>query len=253
MYVSSDFQAFQFTHMRFSLLSPALLAVFLLIRCAAVPMPAVVVPARGNSLEATLYAGNNGFGVNGLYATKRLTLVDVALQESPISTDSRAYDVGIGQVFIHPVEKTSMMLMITGGYGKYTAYPIVLGATSAIYEVNSDALRLSLYGNWQFERRKGGVIGQLSIFDGKSRQNRINGPSVEQHDFISVGVELIFYSTPGKRRHFLMGAGLGLSTGNRKNSGAGEILKDFNPSPINLFIGYPLAKNPPPSPLPLSQ
>ena len=216
-------------------------------------MPAMVVPDQGNSLEATLYAGNNGFGINALYATKRLTLFNLALQESPILTDSRAYDLGFGQVFKNASGNTSMMLLITVGYGKYQAQPIVLGATGQIYAVNSDALRLSFYGNWQFARKKGGVVGRFSIYDGQSGQERINGASVAIHDFTSIGGEFFLYFTPGKRRHFIMGAGLGLSTGNRGSNNRDEVLKDFNPNPINLFVGYRLAKNPKASPLPLSQ
>jgi len=225
----------------------------LFVRCAAVPMPAMVVPDQGNSVEATVYAGNNGFGINALYATKRLTLFNAAIQRSPILTDSRAYEFGFGQVFTDAIHKTSMMMLITGGYGKYNAQPYVLGGSGQIYEVNSQALRLSFYGNWQFAGRKSGVIGRFSIYDGQSGQKRINGQAVAQHDFTSVGCEFFLYLTPGKRRHFLLGAGLGLSTGNREATGREEILKDFNPSPVNLFLGYRLAKNPKPLPLPLAQ
>ncbi|MEO6759871.1 MAG: hypothetical protein ABIO24_10500 [Saprospiraceae bacterium] len=239
--------------MRFFLPSIALLSTFLLIRCAAVPMPAVIIPERGNSVEATAYLGNNGFGLHALYATKRLSILSAAVQRSTIRTDSRAYEFGIGQVFPDTIHKTSVLLMATGGYGQYTAYPFILGASNQIYAVKSDALRLSLYGNWSFKRR-GGIIGRFSIYSGESEQERVNGAEIKKHDFSSIGFETILYTTPGKQKHFIMGLGLGVST-NGAASGSVDIEKDLQPSPAYLFIGYRLAKDPKPqaSPLPFSQ
>lgn len=219
-----------------------LLTALLFIRCAAVPMPATVIPDQGNSLEATLYAGNNGFGINTLYATKRRTVFNLALQTSPIFAESRAYEFGVGQVVQDSMAKNKAMFMLTYGAGKYIVYPLILGATGQVAIVNSNASRLSFYSNFSLGR-KGGMIARLSGYWGHSSQDRVHVDPIDDHPFSSVGIEALFYRVPGKRKHFVMGVGLGYSTGKADYSGY-SVEKDLSPSPAYLFIGYRLAKNP---------
>ncbi len=229
----------------------ALLPALLFIRCAAVPMPATVIPERGNSLEATVYAGNSGFGLNTLYVTKHRIVFNIALQASPILSESRAYEFGIGKIVQDSLTRKKAMFMITYGYGKYIVYPFILGATGQVAVVNSDAKRLSFYSNFALGQ-KSGVIGRISGYWGRSSQGRVHAPDVAEHSFSSIGIEGLFYLVPGKRKHFVMGLGLGLSTGKADYSGY-NIEKNLNPSPAYLFVGHRFAKNSHPSPLPLSQ
>ncbi len=230
-----------------------LLTALLFIRCAAVPMPATVIPERGNSVEATIYAGNNGLALNALYATKRRTVFNAAFQTSQILSETQAYEFGIGQVVQDSLAKNKALFMVTYGYGKYIVYPFILGATGQVVSVNSTANRLSFYSNFSLGR-KTGLIGRLSGYWGHSSQDRVHVDPIDEHAFSSAGIEALFYCVPGKRKHFVMGLGAGVSTGKADyHSDNYDVEKDFRPSPAYLFIGCRLAKNPPSSPLPLSQ
>lgn len=216
------------------------LTVLLLTRCAAVPMPAVVIPQSEKSIEGTAYLGNNGFGLNILYATKGLVLFNAAAQISNIRTDSKGYDIGIGKSWRGSGDWK--MAMITFGYGKYVAEPYTMGATGQVYEVDSDAYRGSIYFNGVFNK-KWGMVNRITYYWGRSQWARVLAPPVEKHDYSAIAFEPCFYYLPGGKRTliFVFGATLsGTLKGYKAQNGEGG--SDLKPSPLYITFGYRFAQ-----------
>ena len=201
-------------------------------------MPLTAIPARGRALEATVYGGNNGVGLHALYATKNLTVLNVSVQRGFLSTDSRAYDLGIGKVFKDDYDQTKMMVLFTYGFGHYIRYPFIQsGGRGEITAIRGDVYRTSIYVNRPFAQRNG-LIARLSNFWGSSSQDRYLEPDLESVAFNAIGIETSYYRLLGKRKHVILGLGCSLTSGRRKNGR----LKEFIACPGFLFLGYHFAK-----------
>lgn len=202
-------------------------------------MPATIIPEEENSFEATAHIGNNGLGANVLFATKQLFVIDVAAQVSSIMTESRGYDVGLGKAWKQ--ESGKSMLLLTAGYGKYTAKPYTLGATGQIYEIDSDAYRVGVYFNKA--RQKWGMIHRLSYYWGRSQWERISAPSTPKHTYAAIAYEPAFYCLFGKRKHivFILGGSISRNSGNSNSSIYEEGTRDLLPSPLYVSLGLNLA------------
>lgn len=215
--------------------------VLILARCAAVPMPVTAIPKKEKSMEGSVYMGNNGLGINVLYATKGMFVLHAAAQASNILTNSRAYDVGLGKAWDRL--NARHMCMATFGYGKYAAEPFTLGATGQVYLVNSDAFRVGLYLN-SMNRRRWGMVNRISYFWGQSQSHRVDQPSDEKHKYGAISYEPTAYYLFGKNGNCIFGFGISLtvnSSGYKPSTG--DNAQDLNPNPVFATIGYRFANS----------
>ena len=221
----------------------ALPVLLTLARCAAVPMPVTAIPKKEKSIEGSVYLGNNGLGINVVYATKRMFVLNAAAQASNILTNSRAYDIGLGKAWDR--SKLRYMGMATFGYGKYAAEPFTLGATGQVYMVNSDAFRVGFYLN-MMNRRRWGMVNRISCFWGQSQSHRVSQSSDEKHKYRAISYEPTVYYLFGKKANCILGFGISLTANSSSYTpSTSSSPKDLNPSPVFAIVGYRFAQSDP--------
>jgi hypothetical protein len=138
-------------------------------------------------------------------------------------------------------ETAKNMLMLTAGYGKYTAKPYTLGATGQIYEINSDAYRVGVYFNTSHP--KWGMIHRFSYYWGRSQWERILASPTPKHPYATVAYEPAFYYLFGRKKHlvFVLGGSLSRNRGNSNSAIYEDGTRDLLPSPLYVSLGLNLA------------